>query len=134
MAFYLTLDTRFCSLWNQKAALFASRLSTPLHLSEGGWHVALLDYSVDSDLLLHLENSPVYIQTDIVEPQLVCLGEDRILYAGPFQKHYQAVSPRFRKVAVPQIDTVTIQLHNSKWEPFQMIGANLLINLMFQCL
>ncbi len=132
MAFFVTLDSDLCSHWNSLKGLFVTRLATPLYLTGDHWHVALLDYNIQADLLLHSEDKPIYIQTDIVEPQLVCTWEDRVLHVGPLQKFCQPTHLRFKKVSVPQIDTVTIQLLNSSRDPFRLLNCHLLINLVFQ--
>ncbi len=137
MAFYVTVDSDFVDSFNKQTGQFTVTLATPLVFNTNDWKVAVLEYGFKGKFLP--EKDLVHITCDLVEPQLICSREERIIFSmffppfpGKKQIFRQIEVPQFKRVALPHCAKLTFGFFVQEASDFPVQeGTRLFMALLF---
>ncbi len=132
MSFYVVLDSRTCSGWEQSVGQLTAKLPYSLYVdSVANWHLALIEYSVHPKEPT-VAGRPWLILADILEPQIFNDQEKPILFSGPILRRTEITSPLFKKLKSGVIDRISLEFVNTQMEPINYAKNQILLTLAFR--
>ncbi len=118
MAFYVTVDTDLAENFDKKLGQFTICLATPLYFFQD-WKAAVLEYGFRKGFAE--EQELIHITTDLVESQLICNREERILASlpnpGKIPLFRSYPVPHYKRIVLPQCAKLTFSFINSDGAP-----------------
>ncbi len=126
MAFYVTVDTDLAENFDKKLGQFTICLATPLYFSFQDWKVAVLEYGFRKGFAEKQEL--IHITTDLVESQLICNREERILVSlpdpGKIPLYRSYPVPRYKRIVQPQCAKLTFSFIKSDGTPVSITNGS----------
>ncbi len=94
LAFYIAIDTDLADSFDTEHGQFTVSLATPLYFSND-WKVAVIEYAFMQSF--QRDKELIHITSDLVESQLICNQEERLLITVP----HTSKTPLYRAAITP---------------------------------
>ncbi len=133
MGFYLSVDTDLADTFDKNLGQFTVSLATPIYFNDGNWKVAVLEYGFMEGFTKDKEL--FYITSEMVESQLICSQEQRVLITAPrigrMPIFRSLVVPQFKRVAIPHCAKLTFSFITSDGNPVTLPGRTRFFMTLF---